>query len=399
MRHYCKLSIVKTKDGKWRGILPYRIDDEKKRHQVTKVSKQKLKRDAEPELQAWAAEILRLEESHPVARNNELTVQNVVTGFLDEQLQRAFIEKSTYSMQLAYSKNHIFPILGDCGFSSVTNTIIDDWLAKLAAKGLSQSTIHTVYSILCKTYNHYFFMGDIAHNPFDHIRKPKKGKDRITFLDADQIDELICRLNEEYSEGDAIWMAVNLAVLTGMRRGEICGLRWRDVDFKSKEISVETSIGIAKGGTYTKDPKNETSKRRFPFPDQLLPLLEIRRKVVEEKYGTFDNSWFVIGEAVKYMAPTTLSNEVKRFVSKYGIVDHFGKEVTLHSLRHNAATFFVANNVDIASAAKMLGHTRTVMLSTYASENPAAMKAAANTIGKAFSKDQEVYELYDDEDE
>lgn len=398
MRSYSNLSIVKTKDGKWRGILPYRIDDEKKRHQITKVSKQKLRRDAEPELRAWSTEILRLEQSHPVARNSELTVQEVVTSFLDEQLQRSFLEKSTYSMQMANCRTHIFPILGDYGFSNVTNTIIDDWLSRLATKGLSQSTIHGIYSILCKTYNHYFFMGDIVINPFDHIRKPKKGKDRITFLDPDQVEKLLNQLNNEYQEGDPIWIAVNLALVTGMRRGEICGLRWRDVDLEQGNISIESAIGIAKGGTYTKDPKNETSKREFPFPKQLLPLLQIRKKVVEDKYGTIDKSWFVIGEAVKYMSPTKLSNEIRRFVGKYEIVDHFGKEVTLHSLRHNAATFYVSNNIDIASAAKMLGHTKSVMLSTYASENPTAMKAAADNIGKAFSKAQPSYELYDDED-
>lgn len=398
MRHYCKLSIVKTKDGKWRGILPYRIDDEKKRHQVTKVSKQKLKRDAEPELQAWAAEILRLEESHPVARNNELTVQEVVTSFLDEQLRRSFLEKSTYTMQISNCRAHIFPILGDYSFGSVSNKIIDDWLSQLAAKGLSQSTIHGIYSILCKTYNHYFFMGDIKHNPFDHIRKPKKGKDRITFLDPDQVDNLIDKLNNEYPDGHPIWIAVNLALVTGMRRGEICGLRWRDINFEKGTITVETAIGITKGGTYTKEPKNQTSKREFFAPKQLLPLLEIRKKAVEDEYGTFDKSWFVIGNAVKYMSPTTLSNEIRRFVSKYGLVDHFGKEVTLHSLRHNAATFYVSNNIDIASAAKMLGHTKTVMLGTYASENPTAMKAAADNIGKALSRTQPAYELYDEEE-
>ena len=90
---------------------------------------------------------------------------------------------------------------------------------------------------------------------------------------------------------------------------------------------------------------------------------------------------------------TTLSRTFKEFVDANGIVDHYGKEVALHTLRHNAATLAVKSNVDIASAANMLGHTRMMLLDTYASVDPDALKVAAAKMEEAFSNESDVFLL------
>lgn len=390
MREYSDLKFRKIKNGHTCGYMYYR-DADGKRRQVSKVSKETRVKDAKRELRAWAAEKKRQAAAHPVADDNELTIEEVITAFLQEQRTQKFLEESTYYSQLTNAKKNIFPYIGQYVFNGTDNLAISGWLSELAKRGLTQSTIHSVYSIVSKTYNHFFFTGDISYNPCSHVKTPKKGQGRITFLDADQLDKLILHLNEDYAEGSHLWTAVNLAVLAGLRRGEICGLRFHDIDLERKTLTVETAIGITQGGTYPKDPKNKNSARTFSITDQLAQIIQIRRDYVTEKYGTIDNSWFVIGETINYKPPTTLSNEFKKFVHAHEIVDHYGKEITLHSLRHNIATLGVRNNVDVASMANMLGHTRTVMLETYAAADPAAMKVAADTLTKAFDKESESY--------
>lgn len=389
---YGELHFRKDKNGKTVGYMYYR-DSMGKRRQAVKTAKAAKVSEAKKELRAWADQKRREGETHPVANDPSITVEYVITAFLDEQLRRGFLEKSTHYSQMTNARNNVFPYIGQLVFRKVRNTDISTWLTELAEKGLSQSTIHTVYAIVRKTYNHYQLSGDIDYNPCDYVKSPRKGGSRITFLDDDQINNLICCLNDECEEGDHFWTAVNIAVLSGLRRGEICGLRFHSIDFKRKTLTVETAIGISKDGTYPKNPKNKNSARTFPIAQQLVEVLECRKRYLEKRYGTFDGSWFVVGETVNYKSPSSLSSEFADFAKRNGIVDHYGKEVTLHSLRHNMATFGVKNNVDIASMANMMGHTRTVMLETYAAADPAAMKLAADMIGEAFSGEMEVYEL------
>lgn len=390
MREYGELGFRKGPKGQHIGYMYY-YNAEGKRRQVSKTAKAKKKSEAVKELRNWEAQLKREAATHPLTHSNDLTVKEVVTAFLEEQLSRGFLEKSTHYTQITSAKRNIFPYIGDYLFSGVDNLIVEKWLGDLAARGLTQSSIHTVYSILNKTYNHYFFTGDIAHNPCSHVRTPKKGKGRITFLDRDQLDELMGCLNEDYELGEPFWTAVNLAVLSGLRRGEICGLRFHDVDMERKMLTVETAIGKAKGGDYPKSPKNGNSARTFPMPQQLVEVMQFRIDYVKEQYGTIDGSWFVVGESINYMPPTNLSRLFKEFADRHSLVDHYGKEVTLHSLRHNVATLAVRSNVDIASAANMLGHTRTMMLETYAAADPAAMKLAAEKMGEAFSQEADAF--------
>lgn len=398
MREYTDLNYREQKEtGKIIGYM-YFYDEQGKRHQVTKTARSTKVGEAKKELKVWEMELRRKEELRQISVDGGLTVEEVVTNFLNEQLNKGFLEKSTHYQQLNNSRKNIFPYIGDRNFVEVDNVVIDSWLAALSESGLRQSTIHSVYAILKKTYAHYQFIKQISDNPCNHVRNPKKGSKRTTFLDPDQLEELLNCLNEEYDEGDPFWTAINLAILGGLRRGEICGLRYHDIDLDRKIIHIDTAIGVTGSGTYKKDPKNSSSKRAFNIPIQLEEVIQARIKYVIEEYGTIDGSWFVIGDTVHYKPPTTLAKEVTRFVRRNKLVDHYGADVTLHSLRHNMATLGVKNNVDIASLSHMLGHASKAMtLDTYSHVDPEAMNLAANRMSGAFEQQTASYEIREDD--
>lgn len=196
--------------------------------------------------------------------------------------------------------------------------------------------------------------------------------------------------NEEFEKGDAILVAICLAMYAGLRRGEICGLRWFDIDFGRNTLTVSSSIGVA-NGTYTKGPKNKSSNRAFPMIPQLVAILQDRLEQVKREYGTYEQDWFVCGKARQYMSPTNISRRFSNFVKKYELVDRYGNEVKLHSLRHNFATVGVSANMDIASLSRMMGHASKAMtLDTYADSSPEAMKIASKQLAKALGDEHAI---------
>ena len=396
--YYGPLSIrpYKSKAGKkgWRGSIDYYVLG--KRKQKTCVSYQRLKRDARAELEKWREEQEKIAralpdtgESRGRKRSNGDTVMEVCVAYLNNQLAKGEIEKSTYSTQISNLTNYAAPYIGNILFVDLDRVAIEGWITKMYERGLSQNTIHGAFMNVNKVYKYFAMAGLISHNPLEYVKTPKKGDAKVTYLDKLQFDKLVSVLKNNYEEGDRFRTAVMLATFGGLRRGEICGLRWYDVDFEANSITVSSAIGVYtdENGqtTYTKSPKNLSSARTFPMPAELRKELELRYAKVQEEYGCINGTWFVCGQSINYYAPTTFTREFEKFADAYQIRDHFNKRATLHCLRHNLATVGVKANVDIASLAAMMGHkSKAMTLDTYSSATPDAQALAAKKLESAF---------------
>lgn len=396
--YYGALSIkpYKSKSGKkgWRGSIDYYVLG--KRKQKTCVSYQRLKRDARAELEKWREEQEKIAralpdtgESRGRKRSNGDTVMEVCVAYLNNQLAKGEIEKSTYSTQISNLTNYAAPYIGNILFVDLDRVAIEGWITKMYERGLSQNTIHGAFMNVNKVYKYFAMAGLISHNPLEYVKTPKKGDAKVTYLDKPQFDNLVSVLKNNYEKGDRFRTAVMLATFGGLRRGEICGLRWYDVDFEANSITVSSAIGVYTDengqATYTKSPKNLSSARTFPMPAELRKELELRYAKVQEEYGCINGTWFVCGQSINYYAPTTFTREFEKFADAYQIRDHFNKRATLHCLRHNLATVGVKANVDIASLAAMMGHkSKAMTLDTYSSATPDAQALAAKKLESAF---------------
>lgn len=396
--YYGPLSIkpYKSKAGKkgWRGSIDYYVLG--KRKQKTCVSYQRLKRDARAELEKWREEQEKIAralpdtgESRGRKRSNGDTVMEVCVAYLNNQLAKGEIEKSTYSTQISNLTNYAAPYIGNILFVDLDRVAIEGWITKMYERGLSQNTIHGAFMNVNKVYKYFAMAGLISHNPLEYVKTPKKGDAKVTYLDKPQFDKLVSVLKSNYDKGDRFRTAVMLATFGGLRRGEICGLRWYDVDFEANSITVSSAIGVYTDengqATYTKSPKNLSSARTFPMPAELRKELELRYAKVQEEYGCINGTWFVCGQSINYYAPTTFTREFEKFADAYQIRDHFNKRATLHCLRHNLATVGVKANVDIASLAAMMGHkSKAMTLDTYSSATPDAQALAAKKLESAF---------------
>ena len=398
------------RDGKqvgWRGSISYYDAAEKdahgkpKRRQVTKTTTTQGKRAATAELRKWRE---KMEETArklgripaKSRKGDELTVVDAVGNYLDAQLAQGKIEKSTYANQRNSLNNYIAHYeIGSLIFKDVDGVHLEKWLTDLHKKGLGTNTIHSAWSVLYKTYRYYFKTRQINVNPCDYVSSPKKGDAKVTYLDDEQVVYLLKCRDKHYEKGSPMWTALGLALYGGLRREEICGLRWQDVDFEAGALTISSAIGVAKDSdgkqfNYTKEPKNKTSKRAFPLIPALRKTLKARYDNVEAVYGTVQRSWFVIGQAVKYMPPTTLSTEMRRFTREYDIREHYGKYVTLHALRHNFATTGVnKTTMDIASLSQVMGHaSKSMTLDTYSSATKDAVEIAMKKLGEAMNYEE-----------
>jgi integrase len=180
-----------------------------------------------------------------------------------------------------------------------------------------------------------------------------------------------------------------------LRRGEICGWRWTDIDFNKHTITVRSAVGAAYGNKdsrlYTKPPKNKSSNRTFPMLPQLEDALKQRKSAIKPL-----NSWYVVGEEEVFMRPHQYNRLFGEFVERNNLVDAYGQKIVPHGLRHNFATVGIRAGMDIASLALMMGHaSRAMTLDTYGDANADALNLASVKLKEKFNSSTEYYSTVD----
>ena len=349
------------------------------------------KKDAERIANKWLDE-LNAEADLMPNMSKAQTVDKVYREYLKHQLDTGEIEKSTYSNSLSSYRKYIQPYLGDYIFATVDKTVINGWITKLYQLGLSQNTIHTTYARLKKVYNYYFNNGELLKDPVKGVKMPKKGEVKITHLTDEQMTNIADAVYLDYEPQDAMYVGILLALYTGMRRGEICGLRWNDIDFHRHTISVRSAVGVSNGvgmGEYTKNPKNRSSIRAI----QMLPQVE---QALKDRYEMIlpNGNWFVIGDKEQFMRPQQYNRLFSDFITKHNLVDAYGNKIVPHSLRHNIATVGIRAGMDIASLALMMGHaSRAMTLDTYGDANADAISLASDKLKEQFNASMPDYKV------
>ena len=379
---------LKNRKGKpWMARLKYKDITTGKWKETTKILKDATgKRDAQKKANSWLSEMNAAAANSPTMESDK-TIEEVFTSFLDYQLSTGQIEKSTYYGQHGMLKNHIIPLIGNYSFYTFDRTAAAAWLTKLNEKGLNQNTIKQNYRLAKKVYNYYYNLGELTKNPFQGIPAPKAEGFKVTHLNQEQMDDFLSAVYANYEPEDAMYAGFLLAFYAGLRTGEICGLRWRNIDFTTGTISIDSAIGVGEEGAYTKQPKTRTSTRTFPIVPQLLDALEARRRCINPK-----RNWFVCGDKTEYMKPDNFYYKFKTLAEEFELKDVYGHRLSPHMLRHNLGAIGIRSGMDIASLSMMFGHaSRAMTLDIYGDANKDAMKLAASKLSEKFDDDSKAF--------
>ena len=230
--------VRKGRKGKpWQARAKYK-DAEGKWKEVSKMLPEaKGKKEAMRMAKEWFEQLNAEADLMPNAGKAK-TVDEIYKEYLKHQLDTGEIERSTYSNSLYSYNKYIKPYLGNYVFATVDKTVLSGWLTKLYQAGLSQNTIHTTYARLKKVYNYFYNNGELLKDPFKGVKMPKKGEAKVTHLNNDQMDNVLSAVYLDFEPQDPMYVGILLAFYAGLRRGEICGLRWNDIDFYKHTITI-----------------------------------------------------------------------------------------------------------------------------------------------------------------
>lgn len=381
MEKYTSAS-VRLKNGKWQARLRYKDNNGKWKNTDKMLPDAKGKREASKMAEDLRRELNAVEERESA---KDKTVTEVFMNYLKYQFA-AGMEASTYDAQITSFKCGVQPFIGDYNFYTLSREAIIDWQKKMYDKGLEPITIYKRMAMVSKVYKYYVDTDQIPKNPFDHIKMKKQYKPKVTHLTDKQMDDLLTAAYLDYDVTDPMFAGILLAYYSGLRRGEICGLRWVDIDLKAGTLTVSSAIGLTSNGSYTKHPKNKASERTFPMVPQLINVLKQIHKAVGP-----DVSWFVIGNEDKYMSPRTFSHKFSEFVERNNLTDAYGRKLTPHMLRHNMGYVGAHSGMDISSLSRMFGHAnRAMTLNTYGDDSKEALEVAMGRMSTAFKERSEL---------
>lgn len=288
--------------------------------------------------------------------------------------------------------------LGSVKLASLTPRMVQRWEASMLEEGLAPSTVLKHHRLLSEVCKHAVDLDLIVKNPVNAVKPPKQVMASPNSLTVEQFARLAVTL--EALEPSPVVTAAALALFTGMRQGEVCGLRWRAYDPAKRTIEVVESIGNAGGNTYSKTPKTRASKRTIPVPNRLFAILERRRREMvaelqeaglaytNEEFGRLYITGTVGG---KYQNPTVLGREWRALSKSFGLVGTQGHAITYHDLRHSFATVGIAAGADVKSVAANLGHSNAALtLNVYADADPESKRRASNLIERTVTDAGEV---------
>lgn len=170
-------------------------------------------------------------------------------------------------------------------------------------------------------------------------------------------------------------------ITAGLRRGELAGLQWRDVDFDNLTVSIErNAIYTPASGIIINTPKTENSARVIPLLPKVAALLKAYK---EQHFQPRDSLCFVFhgkGGKTEPRLPDGITERVKAFMKRSGF-----RDLSPHDLRHSCGTLLIANGADIKSVQEILGHTdASTTLNFYVRTDLEQMKEATNKMAAAF---------------
>lgn len=200
----------------------------------------------------------------------------------------------------------------------------------------------------------------IEHNfaSGEYLLPLKSERKEINVLDDEEAKLLKKQLDKETNMR---WKtAIYIVLMTGMRRSELCGLEWKDIDFKNETISIVRSCHEVAGiGLVTKDTKTYTSRRTISMPKVLVQILQDYKKWYDERRVILGEEWaqtdrLMISDEGTIIYPSIYRKWLKKILDKAGL-----KDVTLHSLRHTNITMQLTSGVDLRTVSARAGHSRT----------------------------------------
>ena len=238
----------------------------------------------------------------------------------------------------------------------------------MAKQDFALKTVMNQRTVLNQIFNYAVLEGDIEYNPCSTIQTPRNLKKSKREAASKEDEAKVI----EYKD---LWIFPYIALMTGMRKGEILALQWKDIDFENNIIYVTKSIGHQGDRPFIKEPKTEAGKR-------IVPLLnDLKEFLLKQPNKKPDH--FIVSDTGK----EPLTNRRYQTLSKH-YKEQTGTTCTAHRLRHSFATNAYEKNVDVKGIQEIVGHKHiSTTMNTYTHFRKESIKKAAEKLNGKSDKE------------
>lgn len=285
-------------------------------------------------------------------------------------------------------EKHILPALGGIKLKNLSAQQIQEYITH-KQRELSANTVIKHVDFLRICFDKAVDMGKLKINPASRVTCPHKVKYHVQPYTAEQVVMLIRCLS---TRSRWVYILLTVAAYTGLRRGELMGLRWSDIDFERKILSINQTRTMA-DVEVVKSPKTEMSKRSLMLVDELVELLKAEqdRQKENSKYWSVpysDDGFVFVKEDGTPPNVNAISNAIAYAVKANGL-----PHITLHGLRHTYASLIHAGGATMVEAQHALGHaspqiTAGIYTHIYDQHNERAMEIAASQLSGVINQSQ-----------
>ena len=366
--------VRKREDGRWEGRIV--VGHKSNRNPIYRYVLAK----TQAELTQKLHDKIEMYRDANLSEDCNMTLGEWLDKWLNEYVV-CYVRPNTLHNYTAMIKNQIKPHLGNRSLSTLTTQEIQKFYNTIKKKGrvkidkthhsteLADSMVRKVHMMLHEALDMAVKHRLIVSNPTNGTMLPKNNYAPKQILNDEQLNRFMAAIKDDMKWCDFFYTEIT----TGLRKGEICGLKWEDFDECYGTLKINRSIGINKNGvTLIGKTKTETGMREILLPPSTADLLR-KRKINSVSEWIFPN----FRKAEKPISPECAYNRLKALLIEAGL-----PSIRFHDLRHTFATHAIAGGVDAKTLSEILGQANaSFTLDTYTHVTTDMQKNAARIVG------------------
>lgn len=367
-------SITRYKDGRWCGRYTIYTSNGPKRKAVYGKTK--------AEVRAKLTKALAERDSRLTFEAKNYTLRSYLEQWLETSVRHS-VKQSTYESYEYVVRRHLVPAFGSKMLKNLSPAQVQDLYRQKLDCGLSRRTVQLIHTTLHKALKQAMKWGLVPRNIAEAVEAPRPQRKEIHPLAPEQVKQLL-----EAARGDRLEALYVLAVTTGLRQGELLGLRWQDVDLEQKVLRVRQQLTRTRTGLSFTAPKNGKGRNVALMDLGVGALRDHRKRQTDEKWK-MGNLWQETGLVFTAVTGTpvdvgNLTNRSFKPLLKRADLP----KVRFHDLRHTFATLFLSNGTHPKIVQEMLGHANiSITMDTYSHVLPNMQEEAVKAMQDTFGDD------------
>lgn len=330
----------------------------------------------------------KLQRAHENVRANRppVPVREKLGAFLEKWLEDAVrdnVRPATYQSYAELVRLHIAPELGGIALGDLQPMDVQEWITRKRDSGLSARRIQYAHAVLRAALGRAEEWGIVDQNVAKKARPPRVSPAKVQPYDADEARTLLSAVREH-----RLGALFTVAISTGLRQGEILGLRWGDIDLEAGQLHVRHTLHWINGKRdwTLAEPKTDRSARTLDLPTVTLVSLEAHRirQAVEQRIAGpswQDRNFVFTTPAGRPLEGANVTHTFHRILKAAGL-----RRQRFHDLRHAAASLWLSQGLQLREIMDALGHSQiSLTANLYTHLQPAMRREAADRMDAVLS--------------